>query len=100
VVGTPDVEHLYLCISAQADSGEQPTVTYCDKEQVGAQISAAHTVICIQQQAAPPFIVASDTVPLLIANCMQLAYAELSGNLILVPVDIRFVTPKNKNPLA
>jgi hypothetical protein len=73
VVGTPDVEHLYLGISAQLDSGEQPTVTYCDKEQVGAQISAAHTVICIQQQAAPPFIEGPDAIPQLILNCMQLA---------------------------
>jgi hypothetical protein len=68
-VGTPDVEHLYLSISAQLDSGEQPTVTYCDREQVGAQISAAHTVICIQQ-AVPPFIVVS---PAHTELCMQLA---------------------------
>ena len=47
-VGTPGVEHLYVCITARLDSSEHSTVTYCDIEQVRAQISAAHTAICIQ----------------------------------------------------
>jgi hypothetical protein len=47
-VGTPGVEHLYLCITARLHSSEHSTVTYCDMEQVRAQICAAHTAVCIQ----------------------------------------------------
>jgi len=47
-VGTPVVEHLYVCITAWLDSSEHSTVTHCAIEQVCAQISTAHTAICIQ----------------------------------------------------